>query len=177
MPFGSQAASRAHSIDIATSRTSGKYTDPPRPIRLRMRNNVEMPAMGNHAEPIGLDFGTTNSSVALVDGDSRVQLASFPWGGADVSSFRSVLYFEQLKSSGGATHLHALTGPAAIERYIQAEEKGRLTQSLKSHLASRTLTDTEVFGRRYKLEDLISRMLSDLRKHAERQFERPVRYA
>ena len=50
-------------------------------------------------------------------------------------------------------------------------------QSLKSHLSSRTLTGTEVFGRRYKLEDLISRMLSDLRKHTAKQFGRPIRYA
>ena len=64
--------------------------------------------------------------------------------------------------------MHALTGHAAIERYLQADEKGRLIQSLKSHLSSRSLTGTEIFGRRYKLEDLISRMLTDLRKHAAR---------
>jgi hypothetical chaperone protein len=39
------------------------------------------------------------------------------------------------------------------------------------------LTGTEVFGRRHKLEELISRMLSDLRKNAERQFDRPIPYA
>ena len=72
---------------------------------------------------------------------------------------------------------HVLTGPAAIESYLQAEEKGRLVQSLKSHLSSRSLTGTEVFGRRYKLEDLIARMIGDLRKHAAKQFERPIRYA
>jgi hypothetical chaperone protein len=92
-------------------------------------------------------------------------------------SFRSVLYFEQSQQQGRAKRTHGLTGPAAIERYLQAEEKGRLIQSLKSHLSSHTLTGTEVFGRRHKLEDLISRMLGDLRKHAERQFERPIRSA
>ena len=81
------------------------------------------------------------------------------------------------RTESGPRKTHALTGPAAIERYLQAEEKGRLIQSLKSHLSSRSLTGTEVFGRRYKLEDLIARMLGDLRKHAEKQFERPIRYA
>ena len=38
------------------------------------------------------------------------------------------------------------SGPAAIERYLDSDEKGRLVQSLKSHLTSRTLTGTEVFG-------------------------------
>jgi hypothetical chaperone protein len=72
---------------------------------------------------------------------------------------------------------HGLSGPAAIERYLESEEKGRLIQSLKSHLASRLLSGTEVFGRRHGLEELISRMLSDLRKHAEKQFEQPIHRA
>ncbi len=123
----------------------------------------------------GIDFGTTNSSVALVTGDSNVELATFTFAGAETASFRSVLYFEQMKGSGGLKRTHGLSGPAAIERYLDSDEKGRLIQSLKSHLTSRTLTGTEVFGRRHRLEELISRILSDLRKHAEKQFERPVR--
>jgi hypothetical chaperone protein len=136
-----------------------------------------MHTTGNHRYAIGLDFGTTNSSVALMDGSAQVRLATFSSAGTETMSYRSVLYLEQLKSSSGAKRIHSLTGPDAIEAYLHAEEKGRLIQSLKSHLSSRTLTGTEVFGRRYKLEDLISRILADLRKHAERQFERPIRYA
>jgi hypothetical chaperone protein len=34
----------------------------------------------------GIDFGTTNSSVALVTGDARVELASFTFAGADTLS-------------------------------------------------------------------------------------------
>ena len=126
---------------------------------------------------VGFDFGTTNSSVAVVDERGQVQLASFPSAGAETQSFRSVLYFEQYKNSEGAKRTHSLAGPAAIEHYLQTDEKGRLVQSLKSHLSSRTLTGTEVFGRRYKLEELVSRMLSELRKHAAHQFKQPVRYA
>jgi hypothetical chaperone protein len=128
-------------------------------------------------DAVGFDFGTTNSSVALVDGNAQVRLASFSFAGGETQSYRSALYLEQLRASSGAKRMHSLTGPAAIESYLQAEEKGRLIQSLKSHLSSRTLTGTEVFGHRYKLEDLISRILSDLRKHASKQFDRPVRYA
>lgn len=125
----------------------------------------------------GIDFGTTNSSVALVTDNSTVELASFTFAGSETLSSRSVLYFEQLMSSGGMKRTHGLSGPAAIERYLDSDEKGRLIQSLKSHLASRSLSGTEVFGRRHGLEELISRMLSDLRKHAEKQFERPIRRA
>ncbi len=125
----------------------------------------------------GIDFGTTNSSVALATGDARVELASFTFAGAETLSSRSVLYFEQVASAAGMKRTHSWSGPAAIERYLDADDKGRLVQSLKSHLSSRTLTGTEVFGRRHRLEELISRMLSDLRKHAEKQFERPIRRA
>lgn len=125
----------------------------------------------------GIDFGTTNSSVALVTAASKVELASFTFVGTETLSSRSVLYFEQVKAPGGMKRTHGLSGPAAIERYLDSDEKGRLIQSLKSHLASRMLTGTEVFGRRHRLEELISRILGDLRKHAEKQFERPIRNA
>ena len=124
---------------------------------------------------IGIDFGTTNSSVALVTPGSEVHLASFSFLGAQIPSFRSVLYIEQLKTAAGAKRSHSLTGPAAIEHYLQADEKGRLIQSLKSHLPSRSLTSTEVFGRRIRIEELISRILGDLRKQAEHQFGFPIR--
>lgn len=125
----------------------------------------------------GIDFGTTNSSVALVTGNSKVELASFTFAGMETLASRSVLYFEQVAGPGGIKRTHGLSGPAAIERYLDSDEKGRLIQSLKSHLTSRTLTGTEVFGRRHRLEELISRMLGDLRKHAEKQFEAPIRHA
>ena len=128
-------------------------------------------------DAVGFDFGTTNSSVALLNERSEVELASFSSLGAQRESFRSVLYFEQSRSEHGLRRTHGLTGPAAIEHYLHAEEKGRLVQSLKSHLSSRSLTGTEVFGRRYRLEDLIARMLGDIRKHAAKQFEKPIRYA
>ena len=126
---------------------------------------------------VGIDFGTTNSSVALVTADSRLQLASFTFRSAPTESYRSVLYFEQLKSASGLKRTHGLTGPAAIERYLETDEKGRLIQSLKSHLSSRSLTGTEIFGRRHKLEEVISRLLTDLRKAAEHQFGQPIRNA
>jgi hypothetical chaperone protein len=124
---------------------------------------------------IGIDFGTTNSSIALAR-SGAVELVSFPTAGGTTESFRSVLYLEQRKHAG-RTQIKGFTGPQAIEHYLEAEHKGRLIQSLKSYLTSRTLTGTEVFGRRYTVENLISRILTDLRLSAERQFEQPVRHA
>lgn len=106
----------------------------------------------------------------------EVQLASFPFHREAIPACRSVLYFEKWKPARGHRRVHGWSGSEAIERYLDAEEKGRLIQSLKSHLSSRSLTGTEVFGRRHRLDELITRLV-DLRRHAEEQFMQPVRRA
>ena len=125
---------------------------------------------------IGIDFGTTNSTVARASGESQVELVAFPTLSGETFSFRSVLYLQQVKQAA-RLRTQAWTGPAAIEHYLAAETKGRLIQSLKSYLSDRTLTGTAVFGRHTTLEDLISRILADLRRHAERQFHTDITYA
>jgi hypothetical chaperone protein len=125
---------------------------------------------------VGIDFGTTNSSIAKLDEQGRVRLVQFPAAGGLVAAYRSLLYLEQTKSRG-RSQLHSWSGPEGIERYLAAEPKGRLIQSLKSYLSSRTLTGTEVFGRRQLLEDLVARILADLRQHAEAYFGCPIRAA
>src|ERR1700677_1492648 len=135
-----------------------------------------MPLSNTTGLSIGIDFGTTNSSIALAQPDGRVELVSFPTASGTTESFRSVLYLEQHKQAA-RTQIKSFTGPAGIEHYLDAEHKGRLIQSLKSYLSSRTLTGTEVFGRRYFVEDLISRILTGLRLSAERQFNQPIRHA
>jgi hypothetical chaperone protein len=76
-----------------------------------------------------------------------------------------------------AGRIKSWSGPAAIEAYLEAETKGRLVQSLKSFLTSRSLKTTDVFGRRMSLEELIARILRDLREKAEAQFGEPIRSA
>lgn len=84
-------------------------------------------------------------------------------------SYRSLLYLEQLKERGART-LKSWTGPEGIEHYLAADTKGRLIQSLKTFLTSRSLHGTDVFGRHQTLEDLVARILRDLREKAEKQF-------
>jgi hypothetical chaperone protein len=76
-----------------------------------------------------------------------------------------------------AGRVKSWSGPAAIDEYLAAETKGRLVQSLKSFLTSRSLKTTDVFGRRMSLEELIARILRDLREKAEAQFGEPIRHA
>ncbi|HUZ94794.1 MAG TPA: Hsp70 family protein [Edaphobacter sp.] len=135
-----------------------------------------MPFPSTNVPSIGIDFGTTNSCIALATPEGSVELVSFPTETASIESFRSILYLEQHKNAG-RSQIKSYTGPSGIEHYLEAEHKGRLIQSLKSYLTSRTLTGTEVFGRRYSIEDLISRILTDLRLRAEQQFGKPIRHA
>ena len=118
---------------------------------------------------VGIDFGTTNSSVArrTAAGVELVQFAN------QTASSRSILYLEKARKG-----ILSSSGPTAIEHYLAAHREGdrpgRLIQSLKSYLAAANLTGTEVFGRNYTLEDLISRILGDLRMRAEAQFGEPI---
>ena len=125
---------------------------------------------------IGIDFGTTNSSIALATGGAEVELVRFPFGPSATEAYRSLLYLEHHKERGRMA-IKSWTGPTAIEQYLAAETKGRLIQSLKSYLTSRSLTTTDVFGHRRTLEELIARILADLREQAERQFGFPIRHA
>ena len=118
---------------------------------------------------IGIDFGTTNSSIALVNSSGDVELAHFSELGVPTDSYRSLLYLEQVKERGINT-LKSWSGPAGVEHYLSAEGNGRLMQSLKSFLSSRSLQTTEIFGRRHTFLSLIARILQDLRQKAEDQF-------
>ncbi len=125
---------------------------------------------------IGFDFGTTNSSLALATESGDVTLAEFPTtASGHTQSYRSLLYLQLLEEAGRRT-IQSWSGPQGIEHYLNADdEKGRLVQSLKSFLSSRGLQSTEVFGRPIQLEDLVARILRDIRLQAEKQFGAAVR--
>lgn len=103
---------------------------------------------------VGLDFGTTNSALAALAG-TQPALAEFASAGGTTQTFPSVLYFERRKE-GTLTRLTSAAGPKALERYLEAEEKGRLIQSLKAYLADRRFDGTGVFSQHYTLEDMIA---------------------
>jgi hypothetical chaperone protein len=192
--------------DLSERETSRSGCEPPRtrrwhyigprlvlesndPFRLELLNTPMHSSRGHLKTPrvysptsqasvaVGIDFGTTNSSIAFAGGRSdEVQLAKFPYLGSLTDAYRSLLYLQRVKE-GGVNTLKSWTGPEGIEQYLSADVKGRLIQSLKSFLSSRTLHGTEVFGRRYTLEDLIARILRDLREKAEHQFGIKIRSA
>jgi hypothetical chaperone protein len=116
---------------------------------------------------VGLDFGTTNSAIGVADGD-RVTLARFAHKSGFSETFRSILYFHpDARDKHG--RLIASAGPRAIDRYLEAEGRGRLIQSLKSYLADRGFQATSIFSRTHSLVDLMTLLLADLRARAEEE--------
>ena len=95
-----------------------------------------------------MDFGTTNSAVAFVDGSGAPRLAQVPTADGPRTTFPSVLYFEPKKPS--------VAGADAIERYLASETKGRFIQSLKAYLADRTFEGTGIGTQYLTLEKLIA---------------------
>jgi hypothetical chaperone protein len=125
---------------------------------------------------IGIDFGTTNSSVARVTKTGEVELAQFPHAAGLTDAYRSLLYLEEVRERNVRT-VKSWSGPEGIERYLAAEVKGRLVQSLKSFLSSRSLRSTDVFGRMRTIEELVGRIVRDLREKAELRFGIDIRSA
>jgi hypothetical chaperone protein len=134
---------------------------------------------------IGLDFGTTNSAIAVADDQGRATLASFSAGSSTTTSFRSILYFPPKDKTAGKK-VETEAGPEAIASYLDSDTKGRLVVSIKSYLASRVFTTTNINGRNFSLEDLIAIILRRLRMAAIDQFNtsasrvvlgRPVRFS
>lgn len=134
---------------------------------------------------IGLDFGTTNSAIAIAGNGGQATLATFADAAATTTSFRSILYFPA-RERASPQKIETQAGPEAINSYLEADTKGRLVVSIKSYLASPLFTSTNINGRNYTLEDLVAIILRRLRNAAIEQFGtsasqvvlgRPVRFA
>lgn len=128
---------------------------------------------------VGIDFGTTNSAVAVADGTEAPRLLRFPTpDGEGADTWRSVLYLEPGEGRGPEVSAGAL----AIGRYLETGGDGRFIQSAKSHLASRLFSKTSILGRNYSLEDLISTFFLQMRAALDIDLGdtavvgRPVRY-
>ncbi len=102
----------------------------------------------------GLDFGTSNSAVALPNGEVlRIDPAAL-----SPRLLRSVLFFpEETKET--------LAGHEAIERYLE-DNSGRFIQSMKTWLPSTSFSRTTIRNQGLSLEELIAVFLRKLRAQA-----------
>ena len=136
------------------------------------------------ARALGLDFGTTNTVVALTDGQGGSELVGFDGEEATGPVFRSALCFwEDERGWNGIAHE---AGPWAIAEYLQSPLDSRFVQSFKSVAASASFERALIFGKPFRFEDLGRHFLQKLVKHSGGRLDerprrvvvgRPVEYA
>lgn len=115
-------------------------------------------------QAIGIDFGTTNTVLAFPEG-SGARVQPFQLSHETHEALRTTLAFRRNPAMREGPLTEA--GPWAIRDFIEAPEDTRFLQSFKSFAASASFTDTAVFTRRYRFEDLMSAYLDKVRQHAE----------
>ncbi|OSQ48381.1 Hsp70 family protein [Thalassospira alkalitolerans] len=122
------------------------------------------------SEIIALDFGTTNSVLAVADSNGNVRSATFEVGQNSFDTYRTILYFweeQELTAPGAPTHLQSRSGPFAINEYLKESHDCRLIQSMKSYLAAKNFDGTDIFGATYSIEDLIATFLTQIHHLAQ----------
>lgn len=106
----------------------------------------------------GLDFGTSNSAVALPSGE----VLRIDPGALNPALFRTVLFFPEDTAE-------VLAGQEAIARY-EEDNAGRFIQSMKTWLPASSFTRTQLRNRTLSLEELIAVFLRRVRTVASDVF-------
>jgi hypothetical chaperone protein len=122
---------------------------------------------------LGIDFGTTNTVIALAGVEGPPHLVRFPAPEGELFAFRSALSFHAPPDKPSERTIAA--GPWAIEAYVEDPAETRFIQSFKSFAAAESFTETQILGRRYRFEDLLSTFLLKLRDHAGKDLADPPR--
>ncbi|AJP71934.1 Hsp70 family protein [Sphingomonas hengshuiensis] len=117
--------------------------------------------MTTHA--LGLDFGTTNSVVAL-GGDGGAEMLEFAAPGGASAVFRSALCFWEDDEVRGGVNVEA--GPWAIAEYLEYPQGSRFIQSFKSVAASASFEHASIFTKRLRFEELGKAFLDKMVAHS-----------
>lgn len=117
------------------------------------------------ARALGLDFGTTNTVIALAEGDGSTQSMPFTSSAGTADTMRTALSFMKDRQLG-AQALKVEAGQAAIRAFIDNPGDCRFLQSIKTFAASPLFQGTLIFARRHQFEDLMEIFLRRLSAYA-----------
>lgn len=117
------------------------------------------------AASIGIDFGTSNTVVALATGEGEVETLRFDHAGTMHNVYASALCFSQ-ERPGSSLPPSVEGGPWAIERLIEGLTALRYLQSFKTFAASNSFQKTTIFRQNFQFEDLLATFLRTLARHA-----------
>jgi hypothetical chaperone protein len=113
----------------------------------------------------GLDFGTTNSALSIYR-NGQIEVVDIDEFSSTASLMRSVLYFNEDQE--------VFAGQEAISNYVSEGAAGRFMQSIKTFLPNRSFESTEVFGRKYGIDDLVAIILRKIKARGEAYVGCPV---
>lgn len=115
----------------------------------------------------GIDFGTTNSALSIYrNGAVEVVAVDGEGDGRSGELMRSVLYFNEENE--------IFAGREAISQYVGDGAAGRFMQSIKTFLPNTSFVSTEVFGKRYTIDDLVAIILRKIKLRGEAHVGCPV---
>ena len=117
------------------------------------------------ARALGLDFGTTNTVLALASGSSETQSMHFNSSVGETDTMRTALSFMK-DPLVGAQALKVEAGQAAIRQFIDNPGDCRFLQSIKTFAASALFQGTLIFARRHAFDDLMEIFLRRLKTYA-----------
>jgi hypothetical chaperone protein len=106
----------------------------------------------------GIDFGTTNSALSIYR-NGTVEVVNIDELNANGMLMRSVLYFTE--------EAEIFAGHEAINHYVNEGAAGRFMQSIKTFLPNRSFESTEVFGKKYGIDDLVAIILRKIKAKGE----------
>ncbi|UEG51893.1 Hsp70 family protein [Mucilaginibacter daejeonensis] len=101
----------------------------------------------------GIDFGTTNSALAIYDEEARAI--------SHTLIIPSLIYFYADRNAG------YVVGEEAITAYLADGMKGRFIKSVKQILSKSSFTETRIQGKRYNASDLVAIILKELKQKAD----------
>jgi hypothetical chaperone protein len=117
------------------------------------------------AQALGLDFGTTNTVIAVADDSEHTHSVAYQSPAGTSDSMRTALSFLKDRQLGaGALKVEA--GQAAIRAFIDNPGECRFLQSIKTFAASALFQGTLVHARRFQFEDLMEVFLKRLEAYA-----------
>ncbi|TKC04362.1 Hsp70 family protein [Pedobacter frigoris] len=105
----------------------------------------------------GIDFGTTNSALAIYDEDAKEIHSTI--------IIPSLIYFyHQLNAGDDKSYV---VGEEAIHAYLHDGMKGRFIKSVKQILSRSSFTETRIHNKRYNASDLVAIILKELKSRAD----------
>ena len=105
----------------------------------------------------GIDFGTTNSALAIYDEETKEIHSTI--------IIPSLIYFYHQPGAGRVSDY--VVGEEAIAAYLNDGMKGRFIKSVKQILSRSSFSETRIHNKKYNASDLVAIILKELKDRAD----------